>query len=135
MTWNFVRFHKILIETNAKIFSFLSWQTNKNIYKKNMKCTAGQDSYFWNRQMPYCLATLQVYMALVITLSILVQICPKGKITKVQKLFYFVFQVFFNLKMFFVNLPVFQNAAFSHRIINHKSNNTYVKLSAIIIYH
>ena len=29
MNWKFARFHKILKQTDAKIFSFLSWQTKK----------------------------------------------------------------------------------------------------------
>ena len=33
MSWNFVRFHEILNQTDAENFSFLSWKT------KNKKCT------------------------------------------------------------------------------------------------
>ena len=29
LSWNFVRFHKILIQTDAKSFSFQSWKTKK----------------------------------------------------------------------------------------------------------
>ena len=29
MSWNFVRFHKILFQTDAESFSFLSWKTKK----------------------------------------------------------------------------------------------------------
>ena len=29
MSWNFVRFHEILFQTDTEIFSFLSWKTKK----------------------------------------------------------------------------------------------------------
>ena len=35
MSWNFTRFHKILNQTDAKTFSFLSWQKKSFIPKKN----------------------------------------------------------------------------------------------------
>ena len=34
MSWNFVRFHEILFQTDAESFSFLSWKTKK-FYSKN----------------------------------------------------------------------------------------------------
>ena len=47
----------------------------------------------------------------------------------------FRYSSFLYFKDFFCEFTDFEKAAFSHRIINHKSNNTYVKLSAIRIYH
>ena len=57
---------------------------------------------------------------------ILVQICIKDINTKPHKLFYFAVQVLhFN---FFCEFTDFQKATFSHRIINHKSNNTICEI-------
>ena len=36
MNWNFVRFHKILFQTDAESFSFLSWKTKKFYSQKNI---------------------------------------------------------------------------------------------------
>ena len=33
LSWNFVRFHKILFHTDAESFSFLSWKAKKNIFR------------------------------------------------------------------------------------------------------
>ena len=48
MYWNFARFHEILNQTDAEIFSFLSTM----------------DSSFFGQKMSYCLATFLVQMAL-----------------------------------------------------------------------
>ena len=57
------RFHEILNETDAENFSFWSWQTTKKLFQK--KIWSVMDNYLFSQQMPYCLATLLVYMALV----------------------------------------------------------------------
>ena len=36
LSWNFVRFHEILFQTDAENFSFLSWQTKKCFFLKNI---------------------------------------------------------------------------------------------------
>ena len=43
MSWNFVRFHKILNKTDAENYKFLSWQTKKFYSKKNMTCHDSSD--------------------------------------------------------------------------------------------
>ena len=65
MSGNLASFHEILNQTVAQNFSFLSWQTKKVLFLKkiwSVPCT--MDSSFFSQQMPYCLLTLLVYMAL-----------------------------------------------------------------------
>ena len=46
MSWMFARFHEILNQTDTEHFSFLTWQTKKNILKKIMKCTMYHGYFF-----------------------------------------------------------------------------------------
>ena len=46
MSWNFVRFHEILNQTDAENFSCLSWQIKKKIHNP-----FGQNSFFLRQQM------------------------------------------------------------------------------------
>jgi hypothetical protein len=75
MSWTFVRFHEMKIKGMLKISDFYLDKQKSFIPKKIWSVPCTTHSSFFSQQMPYCLLTLLVYMALVKVLLIKVNLC------------------------------------------------------------